>query len=69
MHCRTALAKGFAITCVGALAAMAMAQGQGQPAKPFVTHQIAPNVYWVEGGGGNSGVIIGDNGVSWSMPK
>jgi cyclase len=63
MHCRTARAKGFAITCVGALAAMAMAQGQGQPAKPFVTHQLAPNVYWVEGGRGNSGVIIGDKGV------
>jgi cyclase len=60
---RTVLAKGFAITCVGVLAAMAMAQGQGQPGKPFVVHQLTPNVYWVEGGGGNSGVIIGDKGV------
>jgi glyoxylase-like metal-dependent hydrolase (beta-lactamase superfamily II) len=24
---------------------------------------LKPNVYWVEGGGGNSGVIIGDKGV------
>jgi cyclase len=24
---------------------------------------LAPNVYWVEGGGGNSGVIVGDKGV------
>jgi cyclase len=63
MHCRIALAKGFAITCVSALAAFAMAQGQGQPAAPFVVHQLKPNVYWVEGGGGNSGVIIGDKGV------
>jgi cyclase len=30
---------------------------------PFVTHQLKPNVYWVEGGGGNSGVIVGDKGV------
>ena len=63
MHCRTALAKGFAITYVGALAGMALAQGQGQPAKPFVVHQLTHNVYWVEGGGGNSGVIVGDKGV------
>ena len=26
-------------------------------------HQLTPNVYWIEGGGGNSGVIIGDKGV------
>ena len=30
---------------------------------PFVTHQLRPNVYYVEGGGGHSGVIVGDNGV------
>ena len=30
---------------------------------PFMVHQLKPNVYWVEGGGGNSGVIIGDKGV------
>jgi glyoxylase-like metal-dependent hydrolase (beta-lactamase superfamily II) len=35
-----------------------------QPAPaPFMTHQLKPNVYWIEGGGGNSGVIIGDKGV------
>ena len=28
-----------------------------------MVHQLKPNVYWVEGGGGNSGVIIGDKGV------
>jgi cyclase len=61
MDCRKALAKAFAITCTSALAASAMAQGP--PAAPFVVHPLAPNVYWVEGGGGNSGVIIGDKGV------
>jgi len=30
---------------------------------PFSAHQLKPNVYWVEGGGGNSGVIVGDKGV------
>lgn len=28
-----------------------------------MTHQLTPNVYWIEGGGGNSGVIVGDKGV------
>ena len=28
-----------------------------------MVHQLKPNVYWVEGGGGNSGVIVGDKGV------
>ena len=36
---------------------------QGPAPGPFMTHQIRPNVYWVEGGGGNSGVIVGDKGV------
>jgi cyclase len=36
---------------------------QAPAAAPFVTHQLKPNVYWIEGGGGNSGVIVGDKGV------
>jgi glyoxylase-like metal-dependent hydrolase (beta-lactamase superfamily II) len=50
---------------VSGLAAFAMAQGRGQapPAAPFMVHQLKPNVYWIEGGGGNSGVIVGDKGV------
>jgi glyoxylase-like metal-dependent hydrolase (beta-lactamase superfamily II) len=28
-----------------------------------MVHQLKPNVYWIEGGGGNSGVIVGDKGV------
>src|SRR5579862_9706384 len=56
-------------------AASAFAQMQGQqapgqqgrgnaaPAAPFVVHQLTPTVSWVEGGGGNSGVIVGDKGV------
>src|SRR5580693_7477006 len=59
------------VTTVAALTALAIpamaqgpAQGQGSgQAAPFVTHQLSPNAYWVEGGGGNSGVIVGDSGV------
>src|ERR1035437_2429345 len=48
----------FSVGC----AAIFFAQGPA-PAAPFQTHQLKPNVYWVEGGGGNSGVIVGDSGV------
>ncbi len=41
-----------------ALGALAQA-----PQAAFVTHQLRPNVYYIEGGGGHSGVIVGDNGV------
>jgi cyclase len=42
----------------------ASAQPQLPPAPaPFTAHQLKPNVYWIEGGGGNSGVIVGDKGV------
>src|ERR1700691_1342620 len=44
-----------------ALATLASAQPPA-PA-PFTTHQLKPNLYWIEGGGGNSGVIVGDKGV------
>ena len=39
--------------------------GAAQPAAapPFQVHPLSSNVYWVEGGGGNSGIIVGDHGV------
>src|ERR1700676_3178195 len=40
-------------------AASAFAQGP----QSLTLHQIKPNVYWLEGGGGNTGVIVGTNGV------
>ena len=60
MNCRK-----FSIGVLSVLAtlAMARAQGRGQTPAPLVAHQLKPDVYWVEGGGGNSGVIIGDKGV------
>src|SRR5579872_1586652 len=45
-----------------ALAIVGLAYAQA-PAAPFMTHQLKPNVYWIEGGGGNSTVIVGDKGV------
>jgi len=51
----------FLAVLLSTLAGTAIAQ---PPAPvPFMTHQLKPNVYWVEGGGGNSGVIVGDKGV------
>src|SRR5580692_4159204 len=65
-----ALACGFAaLAGLNALATLAVAQGpaqgsaQGPAPAPFTTHQLKPNVYWIEGGGGNSGVIVGDKSV------
>ncbi len=62
MHRRRGFFFGFAaIASLSVLAALAVAQGPA-PA-PLMVHQLKPNVYWVEGGGGNSGVIVGDKGV------
>jgi len=40
-----------------------LGSAQAQQQAPFVTHSLKPDVYWIEGGGGNSGVIVGTNGV------
>ena len=62
MRYRNGFSLGLAmLSALGVCAGIAAAQGQAQA--PFMTHQLKPNVYWIEGGGGNSGVIIGDKGV------
>jgi cyclase len=48
--------------CIG-FAVASLAAAQGPAPAPLMVHQLKPNVYWIEGGGGNSGVIIGDKGV------
>jgi cyclase len=54
----------FPITLAIAAAAFSISARAQQPAPaPFTAHQLKPNVYWIEGGGGNSGVIVGDKGV------
>jgi len=62
MHRCKGFSFGFAaVLSISALATLVVAQGPA-PA-PLVVHQLRPNVYWIEGGGGNSGVIVGDKGV------
>ena len=34
-----------------------------QPAVTLQVHQLTPSIYWVQGGGGNSGVVVGQNSV------
>jgi glyoxylase-like metal-dependent hydrolase (beta-lactamase superfamily II) len=48
---------------IAAVAFSISASAQPPAPAPFATHQLKPNVYWIEGGGGNSGVIVGDKGV------
>jgi glyoxylase-like metal-dependent hydrolase (beta-lactamase superfamily II) len=60
MRNRTIFPVRLAITAV-AFSISTLAQPPA-PA-PFTAHQLKPNVYWIEGGGGNSGVIVGDKGV------
>jgi cyclase len=61
MNRKEILTSLLACACLATSAAAAIAQAP--PAAPFVTHQLKPNVYWIEGGGGNSTVIVGDKGV------
>jgi cyclase len=44
-------------------AAGLVAYAQGPAPAPLVVHPLGKNVSWVEGGGGNSGVIVGGKGV------
>jgi cyclase len=54
----------IALATMGAISLFGIVADAQPPAPaPFMTHQLKPNVYWIEGGGGNSGVIIGDKGV------
>jgi cyclase len=50
---------------LGILAAVlsAPAFAQGPAPQPLKVHELQSNVFWVEGGGGNSGVIVGEKGV------
>ena len=46
------------------LCAASTASAQAPPAAPLTVHEIkAGKLYWVEGGGGNSGILIGETGV------
>src|SRR6516225_4855620 len=54
----------FCVAVLSGLSTLAtLATAQGPAPAPLMVHQLKPTVYWVEGGGGNSTVIIGDKGV------
>jgi cyclase len=55
--------RNYLYLAVAAVSLAGVALAQGPAPMPLVVHQIKPNVYWIEGGGGNSGVIVGDKGV------
>jgi glyoxylase-like metal-dependent hydrolase (beta-lactamase superfamily II) len=48
---------------VAALGPSAFVGAQQIPNQSFKVHQLTPTIYWIEGGGGNSGVVVGDKGV------
>ena len=48
------------IAALSGVAGYAMAQA---PNQTFTVHKVKDNIYFVQGDGGNSGVIIGENGV------
>jgi cyclase len=50
------------IVLMAGLSALAVVANAQAPA-PLVVHSLGGNVSWVEGDGGNSGVIVGDKGV------
>jgi cyclase len=62
MHTHKSISFGF-IAAAAWIALATLASAQGPAPGPFMVHQLKPDIYWVAGGGGNSGVIIGDKGV------
>src|SRR5580704_6295073 len=53
----------FVLLAVVPLAAASFSAAQMPPAGPFQVHSLTPTISWVEGGGGNTGIIVGDKGV------
>jgi glyoxylase-like metal-dependent hydrolase (beta-lactamase superfamily II) len=61
--CRAALALCFLFSLDGACLSQPAQQASPGPGALTVHPLKEGRVYWVEGGGGNSGIIIGDTGV------
>ncbi len=51
------------LSVVAALAAVSSVALAQQAPAPFATKEITKDVYWVNGGGGNSGILVGKKGV------
>jgi cyclase len=61
MHYRRTF--GIMFATIFALCALAMLAAAQQQTAPFVVHRLKDNVYWIEGGVGNSEFVVGQNGV------
>jgi cyclase len=53
----------FVSLAAAALLATSFSAAQEPAAAPLGVHQLSANVYWVDGGVSNSGIIVGDKGV------
>lgn len=62
MACKRIFLGNTALVVILSVASTA-AKAQAPTAAPLVVHSLKENVSWVEGAGGNSGVIVGDDGV------
>src|SRR5262252_1091349 len=62
MHFQNRSMFGF-VSSLAFASLVSSAFAQGPAPAPLMVHQLASNVYWVEGGGGNSRVIVGNKGV------
>jgi glyoxylase-like metal-dependent hydrolase (beta-lactamase superfamily II) len=58
-----ACAVAFGVAAMAVSAQQGAPGGRGGAPQPLVVHQLKPTVYWVDGSGGNSAVIVGANGV------
>lgn len=61
----TVLAAALVAAAAGVSAQQGQGQGQGGRGTPppLMVHELKPNISWVEGGGGNTAVIVGKTGV------
>src|SRR5256885_2745256 len=54
----------FGFAFVAGLTALGVAAFAQAPNQPLTLKKVKDNIYFVEGGGGNSSIIIGQNGVT-----
>jgi len=55
--------QGFIACCLAVLSVASLAQDSDFSQVEVVTHQLADNLYYLEGQGGNIGVLVGEDGV------
>src|SRR5262250_2456431 len=63
MGLRRMLRTGLGVLIGTAVLTLSVSAQRAPQPLSITVNQIKPNIYWASGGGGNSGIIIGDNGV------